>query len=106
MAYRRRVSRPPRTDFGHRHGIPWFSPENYARIREIVIDHEDLPLSFDDWRERAENQKSYWNRRNDLAVPVDIDPDQYVAWCGAQGFDPRRNFLKRYAEFRAYGKLY
>jgi len=105
MVYRRKFSRPPRSDLAHRKGIPWFTPENYARVLDIVLDHGELPASYDDWRESAERDKRDWNCRGNLAVPVDVNPDQYVAWCETQGFDPRRNFLKRFAEFRACGKL-
>ena len=37
------------------HFTPWYRREDYALIREIMEDGEDLPLAFDEW-ERLENR--------------------------------------------------
>lgn len=104
MTYRTRFI-PPRRRPPLLWPIKRCSAQNYARLLEIIEDHRHLPASYDQWCQAAEHDERYAKRLGHLPVPVEIDPQAYIAFCAAHGFDHRQNFLGRFVEFRVTGKL-
>jgi hypothetical protein len=96
----------PRSDPIHRHAIPWFGPEEYARICQIVLDPRSFPFEYDRWRETAERDERYWKRRGELVVRVKIDPDELLAWCAERKVEPNRNAIETFAFERTVGTFF
>jgi hypothetical protein len=42
---------------------PWYRPEDYALIREIMEDGETFPLYFNEWEKNAESEREAAKRR-------------------------------------------
>ena len=83
-----------------RSGLAWFeTPENYARILEIMGHPEDMTRSYDRWREVTENKERSLKRGGRfMPIRVVIDPDKFVAWCAARSMQPDRNALSHFVE--------
>jgi len=62
-------------------GLPWYDRADYERIREIMVDGQNLPASFDDWQAKAQRLEAEQRRVGRTTVRAHIDPEQFVAWC-------------------------
>lgn len=77
-------------------GIPWYKRADYARILEIMVDAELLPVTFDQWQGKAEKIERDLIRAGTPVHRVHVDPQQFVTWCAGRGLhvdaDGRRAF--------------
>lgn len=99
--YRRRSS----TVFGgkYRAGIPWFEPEEYARILEVMLYPPDMSRDYERWRDLAENSERNTKRNGHLAVRVVVHPDELIGWCAANAVQPSGNAIRQFVNERATG---
>ena len=67
-------------------GIGWYKPETYAQCLEIFDDRDDLPVSFEDWKQLAERTEQQLAAQGMKTVHVEIDPTTFLAWCRENGF--------------------
>jgi hypothetical protein len=66
-------------------GIGWYSPDQYARLREVSEDRNGM---YDTWAEWEANARKTLNRLRAEGVPareVPIDVEAMIAWCSARG---------------------
>ena len=70
--------------------------EEYALMREIMNDGETLPLSFDEWEEKAESERAAAKREGVNILPIFRDADEFVTFCKEkiEGISP--HFAPRY----------
>ena len=64
-------------------GIPWFTAETWARLREITADPGKLYDTFDEWHASAEAWFESNVSEGDRVERVLIDPDELLEWCQA-----------------------
>jgi hypothetical protein len=62
-------------------GIPWYSPEDYERIRGMMVDPETMAPGFELWRASAQNNEQVARDAGLEVVRVPIKPDVFAAWC-------------------------
>lgn len=67
-------------------GIGWYRPETYAQCLEIFDDRDDLPASFEEWKQLAERTEQQLVAQGMKTVRVDIDPATFPEWCRENGF--------------------
>jgi hypothetical protein len=78
-------------------GIAWFSEQEYARIHEMMRDVVgSFPAFYDQWREKTEDYERYWKRRGHLTVRVNVDLDDFLAWCSVRSAQPNNQTLMNY----------
>lgn len=101
--YRRRAS----TIIGGkvRYGVPWFEPEEYTRILEIMDYPSDMSRDYDRWRELAENDESRTKGKSIFLVRVVVHPEEFVGWCTSNAVKPDRGALKGFVYERATGAI-
>ena len=64
------------------HFTPWYRREDYALIREIMEDGEDIfPLAFDEWEKNAECELAAAKRGGTITIPVFIYPEEFFSFC-------------------------
>lgn len=68
-------------------GMGWYSRENYARILAVMADAHVLPSTFDEWIKKAEAGEQSLSAQDRIVHRVDIDPDQFLAWCTSRNVD-------------------
>ena len=78
-------------------GIAWYRPDNYRRVLEIMVDREDLPGSFIEWRKRAEKALRQLKRQGHIVVRIPLDADEFEQWCRESGQRTDGSARARYA---------
>lgn len=71
-------------------GIPWYAPQSYARIREVMLDGADFPATYEEWLKSAEKVVESCKRRGTVPVKANIDPTTFSEWCIARGMQRDR----------------
>ena len=72
-------------------------------MREIMLDPDDIPWSYERWRQETESDERRWKAGNHLVVRIVIDPEAFLAWCVASGVEPNSKALERYVFERTNG---
>lgn len=68
-------------------GIGWYKPETYAQCLAIFDDRDDLPDSFAEWKQLAENTEQQLAAQGIKTVRAEIDPRTFPTWCSENGFE-------------------
>ncbi len=85
-------------------GFFWFrNAEEYAWLRAVSEDRADLFHSYSRWREAAEN--GYQEIKSDnpqiRLIKVEVEPENFLAWCGLMGQRIDSNSRRDYANSQA-----
>jgi len=70
------------------HLAPWYRPEEYALIREIMEDGETLPLDFNEWEKKAESERATAKREGVNILSVFLDADEFFTFCKQKKISP------------------
>jgi hypothetical protein len=68
-------------------GVGWYRAEQWERLREISADRERLEETYKDWVASAEEALREMRKVGLYAEKVDVDVEELLAWCRAQGRD-------------------
>jgi hypothetical protein len=82
-------------------GIVWFQPENYARLAAMFEDHLGFNSTYEEWLYAAESRRQSLERAGIKVLCVDIDPDEFPAWCKAMGMRLNAESRKAYTTYIA-----
>ncbi len=63
----------------------WYKEEHWDTLKQLFIDGDMLPLSYNDWHTRAEAMKIEAEANGDAVIKVYIDPETFPEWCKAKG---------------------
>ena len=74
---------PPR-----RIGLPWYSREDYLRIRDMMTDRHNLAPTYDAWLAAAENNENVGRQAGLQISRIMIEPDTFAKWCTEKGLEP------------------
>ncbi len=69
-------------------GLPWYSREDYARIREMMIDRHNLAPTYDAWLAAAENNESVGREAGLQIERIMIGPEAFARWCAEKNVEP------------------
>ncbi|SHO48543.1 hypothetical protein [Desulfopila aestuarii] len=65
--------------------LVWYKEEHWLTLKEMFVDGDMLPASFDDWLTRAEKMKKDAEAAGDAVIKVFIDPETFPGWCESKG---------------------
>ena len=68
--------------------IPWYLPENYARVVEVMADGGSFPRTHGSWRQKAARMERELKRQGTTPVRVELDPDAFLQGCARHGAAP------------------
>jgi hypothetical protein len=68
-------------------GIPWYGAQNYAACRAVMADKDVLPVTYYEWRKKADRLVKELERSGKRIVHADIDAEQFPVWCRARGLN-------------------
>jgi hypothetical protein len=77
-------------------GLPWYSREDYARIREMMIDRHNLAPTYDAWLAAAENNESVGREAGLQIDRIMIEPEAFSRWCAEKSVEPGRTARMEY----------
>lgn len=86
-------------------GMAWYKRENFERLRAMFEDRHKLHRTFDEWLRDAEIGRKGLEAKGVRVICVDIDPDQFRAWCDASGKRVNAEGRIDYANLIAYKVL-
>lgn len=82
-------------------GLPWYTRESYARLREQMADGAALPADYDVWRQSAEQNETVGRASGLSIVRVPIEPEPFAEWCRAKGLSPDGKARQQFAREEA-----
>lgn len=66
-------------------GVAWYRREQWALLKSVAPDSDELEETYDQWIEYAERSfEDIWETGIDL-VKVDVDVEDLIRWCQNQG---------------------
>jgi hypothetical protein len=78
-------------------GLPWYSREDYLRIREMMTDPHNLAPTYESWLAAAENNETVGLEAGLQITRIMIEPDEFTRWCMEKGVEPdsaaRRDYV-------------
>jgi hypothetical protein len=78
--------------------LPILRPHQYdAFRREIGL---DLANSYDEWAKLFADDLAKAQRRGDSTFEVEVDYDEFIRYCSAEGHKPDAELLRRFAVFK------
>jgi len=83
-------------------GLAWYRKEHYAQLRALFIDGARLHDTHAGWLAAARATEAHLAANGRRVVRVDIEPEEFVAWCSAHGVNPDAEARTRYANESAY----
>ncbi|WP_114943935.1 hypothetical protein [Microvirga calopogonii] len=83
---------PPR-----RIGLPWYSREDYPRIRAMMTDRHNLASTYEAWLASAVNNELVGQQAGLRIERIMIEPDVFATWCEEQGLEPDSKARTTYA---------
>ncbi|MGO4387922.1 hypothetical protein AB4Y85_10325 [Microvirga sp. 2YAF29] len=78
-------------------GLPWYRREDYPTIRQVMDDPYVLASTYEQWLSAAENNEAVGRQAGLEIVRVMIYPQEFRAWCLAQGMAPDGAARTKYA---------
>ena len=86
-------------------GVAWYLPSQWARLREVSIDREQLEDTYEEWLAIACTKVKELEDAGMVIERVELDVEQWLNWCKEKGlpFDSasRANFVSERVYQRA-----
>jgi hypothetical protein len=85
-------------------GIPWCREEDYGAFVAIFEDANNLPITWDEFIQRAQASEDHYKLQGYIVERVYIDLQTFPDWCRRQGYridaQARARFAARIAVAR------
>ncbi len=78
-------------------GVAWYLPEQWAKLREVSIDREELEDTYDDWLKMVLGKLEELEKAGMVFEKVELDVDEWLIWCNEKALPynsaSRANFV-------------
>ncbi len=68
-------------------GIAWYRREDWDEVRQLFVDRDSLPVTYDDWLAEAEEVLMELSAQGHSVEKAPIDPRAFAVWCAMRGLD-------------------
>jgi hypothetical protein len=65
----------------------WYKEEDWQTLKEMFVDGDMLPATYNEWLQRAEEMKDKAQAEGDAVLKVFIDPQTFPGWCEKKGME-------------------
>lgn len=65
--------------------IGWYAPEQYARLREVFTDKDNLHDHWSQWEAKASETLELLRAQGIPARKIAIDLEEMIGWCESEG---------------------
>ncbi|SEJ53118.1 hypothetical protein SAMN04244572_04365 [Azotobacter beijerinckii] len=87
-------------------GMLWFrNAAQYAEYLALFEDAHVLPKTFSRWHKLATDMYESQIRKGMVVVKAEATPDEFRAWCSANGHRFNAEGRMKFGAFKAYEKL-
>ncbi len=83
-------------------GMPWYSKGDYARLRASFADGARLHETYVEWSAAARATEARLVAQGHRVVRIQIEPEEFAAWCSAFNIVPDAEARMRYANEFSY----
>ena len=83
-------------------GVAWYRKGDYARLRASFADGAHLHETYTEWSVAARATEAHLVAQGDRVVRVEIEPEEFTAWCSARNVAPDAKARMQYANEFAY----
>ena len=66
-------------------GYAWYKRNQWAILKAVVSDPENIEESYEDWLPNAEKSFAELKQSGENIRKVEVDIDELVSWCRAKG---------------------
>ena len=81
-------------------GVAWYRPEQWARLREVSEDVENLDDTYEAWLQTAERLLRDGIPADVTVEKIDIDVEEVLAWCSVRDLPMNAQSRSRYVSER------
>lgn len=68
-------------EFSGSYGVAWYRREQWALLKSVATDADELEETYDEWLEFAERYlKEVWETGIDI-FKVEVDVEELIQWC-------------------------
>jgi hypothetical protein len=85
LSVRRAQLRSSKTMARMRVGVAWYTREQWAAVRAVAIDPDNLEATYEDWVAMAERALQELAQTGMRLEKVTIDSQALLAWCQREG---------------------
>lgn len=85
-------------------GVAWYRPEQWARLREVSEDVENLEETYDAWLQTAERLIRDGIPPEEVVERIDIDVEEVLAWCNTHGLPMNASSRSKFVSERVRQK--
>ena len=78
-------------------GCAWYRADQWERLREISVDREKLGDTYEEWVANAKKALREMRKAGIHAEKVEVDVEELLAWCRAEGRDVDGKARSQYA---------
>lgn len=100
MSKHRHSNRPQRTQVAKKVGLPRFRRDQWPRWIAAAADRDRWEATFDEWEQSAAATADRLTRAQLEIVWVEIDFDEFAAWCQARDYANDGEARNRFAAER------
>ena len=65
---------------------PWFSKEDYEKIKNLIPEDENIPNFYNEWLSLAQEEEKKYTKSEKIKKVI-IKADEYVSWCRSAGLE-------------------
>jgi hypothetical protein len=81
-------------------GIAWYRREDFARLRAMYVDADEVPETYEAWLDKAMKFMGQMTLEGFYMVKVYLDPEAFAAWCESHGLEMDGKARAEYARDR------
>ena len=85
-------------------GIGWYRPQDWARLREISVDRDNLEATHAEWVVQANRVVRQLEETGQACDRIVVDPEELLAWCRAHGCPVDGAARSRFVSEKVSGK--
>lgn len=76
-----------------------FREDQYERLLRVFEDRVNLPNSYALWLKIFQHRMQDLTRRGAAVYPIDVDLDELIGWCEAEGDEVNNDSLLNYVDY-------
>ncbi len=80
-------------------GIPWYSEENWIRMKALAEDKEHFHKTYEQWLANADKCTVLLTNRGKIFKHLSIDPIHYVRWCDNRSLQKNKFSRTAYTQY-------
>ena len=82
-------------------GLPWYESGDYKRIKTVMEDGNNLPISYGEWEANAKAIEEALGGEGYTVIRANLRSSEFVQWCKSTGHHINSQGRNAFANFAA-----